>query len=78
VQRQLELPTSSICEGGGAMWQWLELPTSWSEGGEAVWLEGEANLPYRFQACLFASSECLLTMTALINVEKTATCLAIL
>jgi hypothetical protein len=32
-------------EGGGAVWRRLKLPTSWREGGGAVPLEGEANLP---------------------------------
>jgi hypothetical protein len=36
----------SLDEGGGAVWQRLEPPTSWRrEGGEAVRLEREANLP---------------------------------
>jgi hypothetical protein len=35
-------------------------------------------LPYWSRACLFVSSECLLTMPALINVDKIATYLAIL
>jgi hypothetical protein len=35
---------SSWLEGGRVVRQWLELPTSWREGGGAVWLEGEANL----------------------------------
>jgi hypothetical protein len=77
VQQRLELPTFCIREGG-AVQQWLELPTSWHEGGGAVRLEGEANLPYQSQACLFATSECLLIMAAIINVGKTPTCLAIL
>jgi hypothetical protein len=50
--------------------RWLELRTSWHEGGGAVRLEGEANLSYQSQACLFTTSECLLTMVALINVKK--------
>jgi hypothetical protein len=45
VQRRLELPTSYICEVGGAVRRRLELPTSWREGGGAVVLEGEENLP---------------------------------
>jgi hypothetical protein len=77
VRWQLELPTSCIREGGGAVQRRLELPTSWCEGGGAVQLEGEVNLSYRSQACLFVSFECLLTMAALINIEKTATFLAI-
>jgi hypothetical protein len=32
-------------EGGEAVWWRLELPTSWCEGGGAVRLKGEANLP---------------------------------
>jgi hypothetical protein len=36
---------ASSREGVGAVWQRLELPTSWREGGGAVQLEGEANLP---------------------------------
>jgi hypothetical protein len=32
-------------EGGGAVQQRLELPTSWREGGGPMWLKGEANLP---------------------------------
>jgi hypothetical protein len=44
----------------------LELPTSWREGGGAVRLEGEANLPYQSQICLFMSSKYLLTMADLI------------
>jgi hypothetical protein len=45
VRRWLELPTSSIHEGGGAVRRWLEFLTSWREGGGAVQLEGEENLP---------------------------------
>jgi hypothetical protein len=45
VRQWLELPTSYIHEGGGAVSQRLELPTSWCEGGGAVRLEGEVNLP---------------------------------
>jgi hypothetical protein len=70
VRWQLELPTSCIHEVGGAVRWWLKLPTSWREGGGAVRLEGEENLPYRSRVCLFTSFECLLTMAALINVEK--------
>jgi hypothetical protein len=70
VWQWLELPTSYIREGGGAVRQRLKLPTSWCEGGGAVRLEGEANLPYWSQTCHFMSSECLLTLAALINVEK--------
>jgi hypothetical protein len=66
----LELPTSYIREGGGAVQRRLELSTSWCEGGGAVRLEGEMNLPYRSRACLFTSSEYLLTMDVLINIEK--------
>jgi hypothetical protein len=43
-RRRLELPTSCIREGGGAV-RWLELPTSWPRGGGAMRLEREANLP---------------------------------
>jgi hypothetical protein len=72
-RRRLELPTSCICEAGGALrWQ-LELPTSWHKGGGAVRLEGEANLPERSQVCLFTSFKCLLTMTDLMS-QKIATC----
>jgi hypothetical protein len=42
---RLELPTSCICKGGGAVWRRLELPISWWEGFRAMWLKGEANLP---------------------------------
>jgi hypothetical protein len=70
VRRRLELSTSCIREGAGVVRWWLELPTSWHEGGGAVRLEGEVNLPYRSRVYLFTSSECLLTMAALINVEK--------
>jgi hypothetical protein len=38
------LDEASWRKGGGAVRRWLELPTSWCEGGEAVRLEGEANL----------------------------------
>jgi hypothetical protein len=67
LQLGLELPTSCIRDGGGAVRRQLELPTSWREGGVAVRLEGEVNLPLRSQACLFTSSECLLSMTGLIS-----------
>jgi hypothetical protein len=36
VQRRVEVPTSCIREGGGAVRWWLELRTSWREGGGAV------------------------------------------
>jgi hypothetical protein len=39
--------------------------TSWHEGGGAMQLEGEANLPWRSWAYLFAISECLLIMANL-------------
>jgi hypothetical protein len=78
VRRWLKLPTSCIRDGGGTVRQRLEILTTWREGVGVVQLKGEANLLYQSRACLFVSSECLLTMVALINVEKTATCLAIL
>jgi hypothetical protein len=56
----------------------LKLPTSGHKGGGAMQLEGKVNLLYRSRACLFVSSKYLLNMDVLINVEKTATCLAIL
>jgi hypothetical protein len=42
----MESSNEAFCmrEGGGVVRQWLELPTSWSEGG-AVWLKEEVNLP---------------------------------
>jgi hypothetical protein len=65
VRWRLELPTCCIREGGGAVWRQLELSTLWREGGGALLLEGEANLPYWSRACLFTSSECLLTIADL-------------
>jgi hypothetical protein len=64
---------SSWQERGGVVRWRLELPTSWREGGGATRLEGEANLPYRSRAYLFASSECLLTIVGLM--VKIATCI---
>jgi hypothetical protein len=37
--------SSKLEKGGGAVQQRLKLPTSWREGGGAVWLEGEENTP---------------------------------
>jgi hypothetical protein len=64
MRLRLELATS-WCKGGGPVWRRLELPTSWHEGGGAMQLEGEANLPWRSWAYLFAISECLLIMANL-------------
>jgi hypothetical protein len=44
VRQWLELPTSCIREGEGAVWWRLKLSTSWCEGGGAVPLEEEASL----------------------------------
>jgi hypothetical protein len=50
--------------------RWLELPTSLREGGGAMWLKGEANLPLRSRACFYASSESFLLIMAGLILKK--------